>query len=123
MYKNKLYCLICTSGAEESESHLLQCTAIVNEPEVKDDISNIEYSDIFSHLQKQIKGDKVLSKVFRIINWKTSNRQLSTTGHQAHLLSASCTDNSPVTVDASGLDGDSSTDLQNQLFNVYDFGY
>ena len=121
-YKNNMSCSLCTSCAEESESHLLQCTAIVNEPEVKDEISSIEYSDIFSHLEKQIKAVRMFSKVFKIRNWKTSNRQLSTTGHQVHLLSASCTDNSPVTVDASPLDSDCSTDLQNQLFNVYDFG-
>ena len=118
-----MYCSLCTSGAEESELHLLQCKAIVDEPEVKEEITKIEYSDIFSGVERQIKAVKVFSKIFKIRNWKASNRQLSTSGHQVHLMSASCTDNSPVIVDASPLDGDSSTDLQNQLFNVYDFGY
>ena len=51
------------------------------------------------------------------------NRKLSNDGHQAHLLSASYAGNSTVTADASTRDGDGSTDIQNSLLNVYDFGY
>ena len=93
------------------------------EPEVKDYISNKQYSDIFADIKSQILAVMVCKNTFKIRDWKHSNRQMSTSGRQSHLLSASCTDNSPVTVDASPLDGVSSTDLQNQLFNVYYFGY
>ena len=86
------------------------------------DISDIEYSDIFSDIRKQIKAVKVWKKIFRIRNWKMQNRKLSSQGHQVHRLSASYAPDIPVTVDTSPLPGDSSTTLQNTLLNVHDFG-
>jgi hypothetical protein len=52
--------------------------AIKDEPEVKDEITKIEYSDTFSDVKSQIRAVKVFSKIFKIRNWKASNRQLST---------------------------------------------
>ena len=121
-YRNDMSCSLCSSNVDESEMHLLQCEAIVSEPEVKDDISEIEYSDIFSDIKKQIKAVKIWKKIFRIRNWKSQNRTLSSSGHQAHLLSASYAPDTPVTVDISPLPGDSSTNLQNMILDVYDFG-
>ena len=122
-YKNNVTCSLCDSNSEESEVHLLQCEAIISEPEVKDSITQIHYSDIFAEVKKQIKAVKTWRKFFRIRNWKMENRKLSSDGRQAHQLSASCTDSSPVTVDSSTLDGDSSTIMQTMLLNVYDLGY
>ena len=122
-YKNNVTCSLCDSNSEESEVHLLQCESIISEPEVKDSIPQIQYSDIFAEVKKQIKAVKTWRKIFRIRNWKMENRKLSSDGHQAHQLSASCTDSSPVTVDSSTLDGDSSTIMQTMLLNVYDLGY
>ena len=121
-YENNMSCTLCSSNTEESEVHLLQCGAIVSEPEVKNLISDVEYSDIFSDVQKQIRAAKLWTRIFRIRKWKLENRKLSTDGHQVHQLSASYTGNSTVTVDTSPLDGDSSTTVQNSLLNVYDFG-
>ena len=122
-YENNMNCSICSSNTEESELHLLKCEAIVSEPEVKDQISEITYSDIFSDVERQIKAVKLWTKIFRIRKWKIENRKLSSDGHQVHHLSASYAGNSTVTVDASTRDGDGSTDIQNSLLNVYDFGY
>ena len=43
-------------NTEESEGHLLQCGAIVSEPEVNNHISEMQYSDIFSDVQQQIRA-------------------------------------------------------------------
>ena len=122
-YENNMNCSICSSNTEESELHLLKCEAIVSEPEVKDQISEITYSDIFSDVERQIKAVKLWTKIFRIRKWKIENKKLSSDGHQVHHLSALYAGNSTVTVDASTRDGDGSTDIQNSLLNVYDFGY
>jgi hypothetical protein len=37
-YKNNLNCLLCKKGFEESESHLLQCDELINDPDLKDEI-------------------------------------------------------------------------------------
>ena len=121
-YQNDLSCSICSSDTLESELHLLQCEEIVSEPEVINDISDIEYSDIFSDIRKQIKAVKVWKKIFRIRNWKMQNRKLSSQGHQAHRLSASYAPDITVTVDTSPLPGYSSTTLQNTLLDLHDFG-
>ena len=96
---------------------------ISSEDEVKDSITQIQHSDIFDEVKKQVKAVKTWRKIFKIRNWKIANRNLSSDGRQAHQLSASCTDSSPVTVDSSSLDGDGSTNMQTMLLNVYDLGY
>ena len=115
-------CSLCSSNEEESEFHLLRCDTIITEQDVKHDINEVEYLDIFSDLKTQIRAVKLWKRIFRIRKWKMENRKLSNDGHQVHHLSASYSGNSTVTVDASPLDGDSSTTLQSQLLYVYDFG-
>ena len=123
-YKNNMKCMICSSSVDESEIHLLQCDGIINEADIKSEISKIEYSDIFSDLEKQITAIKVWRKIFKIRDWKNENRKLSSTGHQAHQLSASYAQlDSSVAVDDTSPDGDTSTIMQNMLFDVYEFGY
>ena len=51
-YENNLSCNLCSSNTEE----LLQCGAIVSEPEVNTQISEVKYCDIFSDVQKQIRA-------------------------------------------------------------------
>ena len=121
-YQNNMKCSLCSSNEEESEVHLLRCDNIITEQDVKHDINEVEYLDIFSDLKKQIRAVKLWKRIFRIRKWKMENRKLSNDGHQVHHLSASYAGNSTVTVDASPLDGDSSTTLQSQLLYVYDFG-
>ena len=115
-------CSLCSSNEDKSGFHLLQCDNIITELDVKHDINEVEYLDIFSDLKKQIRAVKLWKRIFRIRKWKMENRKLSNDGHQVHHLSASYAGNSTVTVDASPLDGDSSTTVQSQLLNVYDFG-
>ena len=121
-YANNMSCSLCLSDEQESELHLLRCEAIVSEPEIKDDINLIEYTDIFSDIRKQIRAVKVWKKIFRIRKWKMENIKLTNDGHQAHHMSASCATSGPVIVDTSSLADDTSTNLQNSLFNAYDFG-
>ena len=75
----------------------------MSEPDIKDQIKSIEYSDIFSDLQKQIRAVKVWKIIFRIRKWKMENRKLSCDGPQAHHTSASCATSGPVMVDSSSL--------------------
>ena len=53
-YKIKINCSLCLEHFEETELHLLQCEEITSEQELKTEILNVKYSDIFSSLDKQI---------------------------------------------------------------------
>ena len=79
-------CMNCSSNVDESEVHLLQCDGIVDEADMKSEISKIEYSDIFADLEKQIFAVKVWRKSFKIRDWKNENRKLSSTGHYANIV-------------------------------------
>ena len=63
-YTNNMSCSICPSDDQDSELHLLKCESIVSEPDIKDQINSIEYSDIFSDLKKQIRAVKVWKNIF-----------------------------------------------------------
>ena len=53
-YKIKINCSLCLGHFEEKKLHLLQCEEITSEQELKTEILNVKYSDIFSSLDKQI---------------------------------------------------------------------
>ena len=46
-YNNNLECRLC-SAPEESQSHLVQCSEIICDNEVKEALDGFQYSDIFS---------------------------------------------------------------------------
>ena len=60
---NNLNCALCRQNFAESESHLLQCSELISEPELVNEIPKIIYSDIFGNLKDQIKALKI---------WKTN---------------------------------------------------
>ena len=75
-YEPNLACLICSE--EDNQPHLLLCKKTT----IGVDIEDVQYSDIFSSLEKQVKVTKILKKII-------SNRELilkkpSFTGSQAH---------------------------------------
>jgi hypothetical protein len=75
-YGSNLACLICME--EDNQQHLLLCKKTT----LGVDLEGVQYEDIFSSIEKQVKIAKLLKKI-------TSNRELilkksSTTGSQAH---------------------------------------
>ena len=74
------------------------------EPQLRDEICNIQYSDIYGTQNEQIKAAKFWNKLFKIRNWKLETRKLST-GHQEHQAEqAESASSSCNTVDPSPLD-------------------
>ena len=124
-YKNKINCSLCSGNYEETEIHLLQCEGITCEQELKNEILNVKYSDIFSSLEKQIKTVKLWTKIYKIREWKLETRKLSPVDPRSTSLSASPACDTPLDmdVDLSLLFGDSSTPFQNLSLYVCDFGY
>ena len=102
-YSN-MQCRLCNAqGEDECEIHLMKCVQIVSESNLKNDLENISYSDIFGTLDKQIAAAKVWKKVFKVWNRKLETVKLSPRGHQEHLpqgLSASYPGTAAQTVDS-----------------------
>ena len=77
-FKNDLRCLLCKS--DDTQEHLLNCKPIIQNI----DTSNINYNDLFSNIEKQVKATKVFMKLSRsktfLINSPDSQES------QAHLL-------------------------------------
>ena len=87
-YSN-LLCRLCEQTDEiESEEHVMKCVNIVSEGNLKTELENIAFTDIFGNLEKQIKIVKVLNKVFKIWNIKIEAKQLGPRDHQVHLPSS-----------------------------------
>ena len=70
---NNLKCALCKQNFEESESHLLQYSELISEPELVNEIPKIKYSDIFGNLEEQIKAVKIWKNIFKIRKWKFEN--------------------------------------------------
>ena len=49
-YKHDLSCTLCRENCVESEEHLLKCRELKFEPEISEDISEVEYEDIFGNI-------------------------------------------------------------------------
>ena len=76
MYNNNLECRLC-SYPEESQAHLMKCSEIIEDEEVKNAIGNYSYEDLFScDLRTQthlIKAWQLLIKVRKIKMKKAIN--------------------------------------------------
>ena len=110
-------CRLCKADEEESEIHVMKCKEILSEKSVRDELTNISYSDIFGTIKEQVRAVKVLKKVFKVWNLKLEKLKLSPRGHQVHQLqgqSASYPCNTVQTADQASSDDSNS--------NVYDFG-
>ena len=84
-YSN-MQCRLCKAqGEDENEIHLMKRQQIVSESNLKNELENISYSDIFGTLDKQIAAAKVWKKVFKVWNRKLETVKLSPRGHQEHL--------------------------------------
>ena len=114
-----MFCWLCkNTDEEESEIHLLKCDQIISDIQLKQQIMDISYSDVFGTLQQQVKAIKVRNflslKVWKV---KLEDSNQAPSGHQVHLLqgqSASLPCTAAQNVDSSIRD-DSNC-------NVYDLG-
>ena len=75
-YGSNLACLICAE--EDTQIHLLQCKKTT----IGVDLEGVQYSDIFSSIEKQVRITKVLKKITS--NRETIMKKSSITGSQAH---------------------------------------
>ena len=65
--RNGIHCELCDDReSEENQLHLLQCKALVNHPDLKEEIPTITYNDIFKDLASQVKAAKVWSKIMSV---------------------------------------------------------
>ena len=117
--ESNMQCRLCKKICEkETEIHLMTCSEIISENNLKNQLENIAYLDIFGDLKKQVVAIKVRKKVFRVWNLKLESSNRFPSGHQAHQpqgQSASSTYTSSQSVDSPSPD-DSSNCL------AYDFG-
>ena len=75
-YKNKymfdLSCSLCKNlddkNSEQTDAHLLKCTFVQNALSSKVDLININHSDIYGSIEKQIKVTRVYKEIFKIID-------------------------------------------------------
>ena len=75
LYKNQLACFIC--GQEDNQPHLLSCTATTQGL----DLTNVQYSDIFGTIEKQVRITKIL---MQISNRRKAILKTSNIGSQVH---------------------------------------
>ena len=117
---SNLLCRLCAKpGEDESELHLMRCEQILSESDIRDQMKNITYKDIYGPLEKQISAIKTWKKVFKVWNIKLDISRLSPSGHQVHQpvgQSASYTLNASAAQTVDLLPPDDSTNT------VYDFG-
>ena len=117
---SNLSCRLCAKpGEDESELHLMQCEEILSESDIREQMKNIAYKDIFGPLEKQISAIKTWKKVFKVWNIKLDISRRSQSGHQVHQpvgQSASYTLNASAAQTVDLLPPDDSTNT------VYDFG-
>jgi hypothetical protein len=117
---SNMLCRLCAKpGEDESELHLMHCKEIVSESDIRDQMKNITYKDIFGPLDKQIIAIKTWKKVFKVWNIKLDVFRRSPSGHQVHQpvgQSASYTLNASAAQTVDLLPPDDSANT------VYDFG-
>ena len=93
----------------------MKCSQIISENNLKNELENISYLDIFGTLEKQTSAVKVWKKVSRVWNLKQDSSKLFPSGHQPHGQSALLPCTSSQSVDPPSPDVDSNC-------IVYDFG-
>ena len=76
LYKNQLACSIC--GQEDNQQHLLSCSTTAHGLDLKD----VQYSDIFGTVEKQVRITKIL---MQISNRRKVMQKSSSNGSQVHL--------------------------------------
>ena len=76
LYKNQLACSIC--GQEDNQQHLLSCSTTAHGLDLK----NVQYSDIFGTVEKQVRITKIL---MQISNRRKVIQKSSSNGSQVHL--------------------------------------
>ena len=59
-----LNCNFCDAGVPQSDSHLLDCTKIIEDCSALSNNNSVEYEDIFGTEQQQIEAIRVFMKVF-----------------------------------------------------------
>ena len=65
--KDNLQCELCKDeNSTETQIHLLQCSVIVNHPDLKEIVQSIKYDDIFENLPAQIKAVKVWKHILSV---------------------------------------------------------
>ena len=74
-YSNNMLCRLCDQQ-EESEMHLLMCDEVVDE-ELKTEIKNIDFSDLWASFAKQKCAIRVFNKLFKLRNLKYEKKKLS----------------------------------------------
>ena len=74
-YNNRLECRLC-SAPEESQPHLLECNAILEDNEVKEAIGSFSYNDTFStNLETQTNMIKIWQVIMK--SWKIKLKKIS----------------------------------------------
>ena len=62
-----IQCDLCNEDdSEENQTHLLQCSFLLNHPKLKSVIKTIKYDDIFENLQSQVKAVKVWKQILSV---------------------------------------------------------
>ena len=65
--KGNLQCELCNDeNSKETQMHLLQCSVILNHPDLKETVKNIKYDDIFENLPAQVKAVKVWKHILSV---------------------------------------------------------
>ena len=73
-YKNNLACTLgCT--AEETQSHLLDCTYIIDNMEDKSVLAECEYLDLFKNGDDQIKITQIFLEITKIRDMLIETKQ------------------------------------------------
>ena len=74
MYEGNLLCSLCDDQAEESQEHLLVCSALLEDVVVD---RSVRYPDIFGPLEKQIKAVKYLDQIMTVRKIKLKEQEIS----------------------------------------------
>jgi hypothetical protein len=76
MYGNNLVCSLCTEvGTVESESHLLNCSVLMENTAVAEEMKQVKYEDVFSDTKRQQKVVKVFLKIMNIFEKLKTQKQ------------------------------------------------
>ena len=55
-------------NCEQTDAHLLKCTFVQNTLSSKVDLLNVNHSDIYGNLEKQIKVTRIYKEIFKFID-------------------------------------------------------
>ena len=73
-------CDICETNAPQSDSHLLECTKMIEICPILNDDYETEYLDVFGDIQNQVRVTKLFAKIFEVKEkLETSNQNKTST--------------------------------------------